>query len=135
MSMKKMLFFATLVACSMLFFSCGKQNTPADPNAEAIAKVKAEAMGSWKGNLISLAPGKEGEEVTVTFSENKITTTGNLTVNITAWKCVDGEDVWVEMDDEMKSAMYVKVNGEKMYLNGNSSFIVSNFPPELERVK
>ena len=133
--MKKMLFFATLVACSMLFFSCGKQNTPADPNAEAIAKIKAEAMGSWKGNLISLVPGKEGEEVTVTFSENKITTTGNLTVNITAWKCVDGKDVWVEMDDEMKSAMYVKVNGEKMYLSGNSSFIVSNFPPELVRVK
>ena len=131
--MKKILCLATLVACSLLFFSC-KNNAPADPNEAAIAKVKADAMGSWKGNLYSLVEEK-GPEVTVTISEKKITTTGNCTVNITAWKCVDGKDVWVEMDDEMKSAMYVKVNGEKMYLSGNSSFIVSNFPPELVRVK
>lgn len=131
--MKKILCFATLVACSLLFFSC-KNNTPADPNEAAIAKVKADAMGSWKGNLYSFGD-EPGPEVTVTFTEKKITTTGNCTVNITAWKCVDGTNVWVNLDDEMASSMYVKVEGDLIKLSGNSSFTTSNFPLEATRVK
>jgi len=131
--MKKILCLATLVACSLLFFSC-KNNTPSDPNEAAIAKVKADAAGSWKGNLYSFGD-EPGPEVTVTITEKKITTTGNCTVNITAWKCVDGADVWVVLDDEMASAMYIKPNGDQIKFSGNSSFIVANFPLEATRVK
>jgi len=131
--MKKILCLATLVACSLLFFSC-KNNAPADPNEAAIAKVKADAMGSWKGNLYSLVEEK-GPEVTVTISEKKITTTGNCTVNITAWKCVDGQNVWVNLDDDMSSSMYIRPNGDNIKFEGNSSFITSNFPFEATRVK
>ena len=52
--MKKILLFATLVACSLMFFSCEKKPT-IDPNQDAIARVKSEVIGSsWKGNLVTL---------------------------------------------------------------------------------
>jgi hypothetical protein len=133
--MKKFLFFATLVACSLLFFSCNKKNE-ADPNEAAIAKVKADAKGSWVGIIKPLLGDEdEGEEVTVTFTENTISTTGNLKVNITEWKCVDGKEVWVNLDDESKSAMYIAVDGDNMTLKGSSTFILLNFPGKLTRVK
>ena len=134
--MKKVLFFATLVACSLMIFSC-KGNTPADPNAAAIAKVKADAQGAWVGDIKSLLT-DDKETVTVTFTEKKITVVGTKTnenVNITAWKCVDGVEVWVTLDDELKSALYVAVSGDQMVLRGNSSYTLNVFPETLTRKK
>jgi hypothetical protein len=131
MTKKFFMFAAMLMAVAALTFT-GCNNQPKDPNEAKIAEVKKAAMGSWEGHLVTILGG-EGDLVTVTFTENKITTTGNLTVNITAWKCVDGAEVWVEMDDDMASAMYVRVEGNKMYLAGNSSFVLANFPRELTK--
>jgi len=132
MTKKFFMYAAMLMAVAALTFAGCKKNEPKDPNEAKIAEVKKAAMGSWEGHLVTIL-GEEGELVTVTFTENKITTTGNLTVNITAWKCVDGAEVWVEMDDDMASAMYVRVEGNKMYLAGNSSFVLANFPRELTK--
>ena len=126
------MFAAMLMAVAALTFMGCKQNTPSDSNEAQIAKVKKAAMGSWVGEIKPLLGG-EGETVTVTFTETKITTTGNLTVNILAWNCVNGADVWVEMDDDMASVMYVRVEGNKMYLAGNSTFVLANFPSELTK--
>lgn len=134
--MKKFLFFATLVACSLMFFSCNKKNE-ADPNEAAIAKVKADAKGSWVGDIKSLLT-DDKETVTVTFTETKITVVGtetNENVNITAWKCVDGKEVWVTLDDELKSALYVAVSGDQMVLRGSSSYTLNVFPETLTRKK
>jgi len=131
MTKKFFMFAAMLMAVAALTFT-GCKNTPSDPNEAKIAQVKKAAQGSWEGRLISLLD-EEGELVTVTFTETKVSTTGNATANITAWKCVDGAEVWVEMDDELKSAMYVRVEGNKMYLAGNSSFVLANFPSELTK--
>ena len=135
--MKKFLFFATLVACSLMIFSCKNGNTPSDPNEAAIAKVKADAQGSWVGDIKSLLT-DDKETVTVTFTEKKITVVGtetNENVNITAWKCVDGKEVWVTLDDELKSALYVAVSGDQMVLRGSSSYTLNVFPETLTRKK
>ena len=133
--MKKMLFFATLVACSLMFFSCEKKNN-VDPNEAAIAQVKADAQGTWEGTTEPLYG--DGEFVTITFTEKKVTAVfedDKAEANILAWKCVDGKEVWIEMDDDMKSALYVAVSGDKMTTKGNSTFTVNVFPPTMTRVK
>lgn len=136
--MKKILLFATLVACSLMFFSC-KQNTPTDPNQDAIARVKAEVIGSsWKGNLVTIL-GDKGEETIVTFTETKVSSKfekETVTANILAWKCVDGKEVWVELDDEQKTCVTIKeVVGDNMKLGVNSTWGLNVFPMELTRVK
>ena len=119
-----------LMAVAALTFT-GCKNTPTDPDQAKIDQVKKAAMGSWVGELKSLIGG-DSETITVTFTETKITTTANLTVGITKWKLQDHE-VWVELDDDMASGMYVRVEGNKMYLAGNSTFVLMNFPSELTR--
>ena len=136
--MKKILLFATLVACSLMFFSCEKKPT-LDPNQDAIARVKSEVIGSsWKGNLVTLL-GDKGDEAIVTFTETKVTSKigeETISANITAWKCVDGKEVWVELDDEQKTSVTIKeVVGDKMTLGFNTSWGMNVFPMELTRVK
>ena len=130
MSKKFFMFAAMLMAVAALTFT-GCKNTPTDPDQAKIDQVKKAAMGSWVGEIKPLLGG-EGETVTVTFTETKITTTANLTVGITKWKIQDHE-VWVDLDDEMASGMYVRVEGNKMYLAGNSTFVLANFPSELTK--
>ena len=130
MTKKFFMFAAMLMAVAALTFT-GCKNTPTDPDQAKIDQVKKAAMGSWVGEIKPLLGG-EGETVTVTFTETKITTTANLTVGITKWKIQDHE-VWVELDDEMASGMYVRVEGNKMYLAGNSTFVLANFPSELTK--
>jgi len=118
-----------------MIFSC-KNNNPSDPNEALIAKVKADAQGAWVGELKSLLT-DDSETVTVTFTDNKITVVGtetNENVNITEWKS-DAKDVWVILDDEMKSALFVAVSGDQMVLKGNSSYTVNVFPETLTRKK
>ena len=130
MTKKFFMFAAMLMAVAALTFT-GCKNTPTDPDQAKIDQVKKAAMGSWVGEIKPLLGG-EGETVTVTFTETKITTTANLTVGITKWKIQDHE-VWVDLDDEMASGMYVRVEGNKMYLAGNSTFVLANFPSELTK--
>ena len=130
MTKKFFMFAAMLMAVAALTFT-GCKNTPTDPDQAKIDQVKKAAMGSWVGEIKPLLGG-EGETVTVTFTETKITTTANLTVGITKWKILDHE-VWVDLDDEMASGMYVRVEGNKMYLAGNSTFVLMNFPSELTK--
>jgi len=132
--MKKMLFFATLVACSLMFFSCEKKTV--DPNQAAIDKVKAAAMGTWEGTTHPFMA--EGEFVTVTFTETKATVVFDdetVNVNITSWNCEDGVLVWVDLDDDMRSALYIAVDGDNMTTGGNSTFIWDCFPPAMTRKK
>ncbi len=136
--MKKILLFATLVACSLMFFSCEKKPT-LDPNQDAIARVKSEVIGSsWKGNLVTLL-GEKGEETIVTFTETKVSSKfekETVTANILAWKCVDGKEVWLELDDEMNTSVTIKeVVGDNMKLGFNTTWGMNVFPMELTRVK
>ena len=105
--------------------SCKKS----DPQADEIARVKAAVKGDWTGYLAIFAG---GEEVTVTFSETKITTTGNLSVNITRWYIIDNK-VYVELDDELKTNMLISVSGSNLLLEGDSTFFLMNFPSVLTR--
>ena len=136
--MKKILLFATLVACSLMFFSCEKKPT-VDPNQDAIARVKSEVIGSsWKGNLVTLLGGK-GEETIVTFTDTQVSSKfekETVTANILAWKCVDGKEVWLELDDEQKTNLTIKeVAGDNMKLGFDTSWGMNVFPMELTRVK
>ncbi len=135
--MKKILLFATLVACSLMFFSCEKKTT-LDPNQDAIARVKSEVIGSsWKGNLVTIL-GDKGDEAIVTFTETKVSSKfekETVTANILAWKCVDGNDVWVELDDEMNTKVTITVQGDNMTLGSNTTWGMNVFPMELTRVK
>lgn len=135
--MKKILLFATLVACSLMFFSCEKKTT-LDPNQDAIARVKSEVIGSsWKGNLVTIL-GEKGDEAIVTFTETKVSSKfekETVTANILAWKCVDGKDVWVELDDEMNTKVTITVQGDNMTLGSNTTWGMNVFPMELTRVK
>lgn len=135
--MKKILLFATLVACSLMFFSCEKKTT-LDPNQDAIARVKSEVIGSsWKGNLVTIL-GDKGDEAIVTFTETKVSSKfekETVTANILAWKCIDGNDVWVELDDEMNTKVTITVQGDNMTLGSNTSWGMNVFPMELTRVK
>ena len=136
--MKKILLFATLVACSLMFFSCEKKPT-IDPNQDAIARVKSEVIGSsWKGNLVTLLGGK-GEETIVTFTDTQVSSKfekETVTANILAWKCVDGKEVWLELDDEQKTSVTIKeIVGDNMKLGFNSTWGMNVFPMELTRVK
>ena len=136
--MKKILLFATLVACSLMFFSCEKKPT-IDPNQDAIARVKSEVIGSsWKGNLVTLL-GEKGEETIVTFTDTQVSSKfekETVTANILAWKCVDGKEVWLELDDEQKTSVTIKeIVGDNMKLGFNSTWGMNVFPMELTRVK
>ena len=124
--MKKFFLMATLAVCAVLFVGC-KQNEPSDP----AAKVKAACVGDWKGTLIIL--GEESEEVTVTFTEERVTTTGNFTAKLSNWRAIDGQ-VWVDLDDEMKSAMNIAIDGVNMTIKGNSTAITMNFPEKLTKL-
>ena len=114
----------------------GCKNEPTDPNQAKIAEVKKAAMGSWEG--VTEPVYGAGEEVVVTFTEDKVSAAfaeETVSANIKNWKCVDGQDVWIDMDDDMRTSMYVKVEGDKMWLTGNSSFFTENFPRELTKKK
>lgn len=124
--MKKILMILAVVAVAV-FTSVSCKKT--DPQGDEVARVKAAAMGDWTGTLSILAG---GGEVTVTFTETKITTTGDLTVNITRWYAID-KDVYVKLDDEMKTDMKIEVNGAQMNLAGNSTFFLMNFPSTLAK--
>ena len=124
--MKKFFLMATLAVCAVLFVGC-KQNEPSDP----AAKVKAACVGDWKGTLIIL--GEESEEVTVTFTEERVTTTGNFTAKLSNWRAIDGQ-VWVDLDDEMNSAMNIAIEGVNMTIKGNTTTITRNFPEKLTKL-
>jgi len=132
--MKKFLFLAVLAVSSLLFVSCEKSVT--DPNETAIAKVKAGAMGTWEGTTHPFMG--EGEFVTVTFTEKKVTIEFDdetVNANIVSWNCTDGVNVWILLDDEMGSKLYISVNGDEMNTGGDSTFIWSCFPPTMTRKK
>ena len=124
--MKKVLvIFAAIALLAMSAISCTK-----DPSSSEIDRIKKECQGQWKGNMSDLLGGKE---VTVTFSGNKVSTTGNFSANITKWFEVNGL-VYGELDDEMKSSLGIAINGNTMHLTSNSTIIL-NFPGTLTRVK
>lgn len=80
----------------------------------------------------------EGDLVTVTFAGDKISIVGEeqtLNVNITEWKCLDGVDVWVNLDDKQKSSLHIAIKGDIMTTGGNTDFTMYNFPSELTRKK
>ena len=121
-----------------MFFSCEKKTT-LDPNQDAIARVKSEVIGSsWKGNLVTIL-GDKGDEAIVTFTETKVSSKfekETVTANILAWKCVDGKEVWLELDDEQKTNLTIKeVVGDNMKLGFDSTWGMNVFPMELTRVK
>ena len=92
--MKKILFLAVLAVSSLLFVSCDKSVT--DANETAIAAVKADAMGSWEGTTQPFMG--DGEFVTVTFTEKKVTVEfedETESANIVSWNCTDGVQVWI----------------------------------------
>ena len=58
--MKKFLFWATLVACSLIFVGC---KNGSDPSSDAeVNRIKAAAVGSWQGELVLLRLANELED-------------------------------------------------------------------------
>jgi hypothetical protein len=137
--MKKFfLFAAMLMAVAALTFTGCKQNTPADPNEARIAQIKADIQGTWEGRTTTLVG--EGDHVTITFADTKITAVFDdnetVNVNILAWHCVDAKDVWMDLDDELKTHLTIhSINGDKMLAGSDSSFGINIFPTEMTRVK
>lgn len=129
MTKKLFMFAAMLMAvAAVTFTSCNKNSN--DPYAEEIKRVKAAAQGDWVGELVKLTG--ENERVTVTFTENKVSTSKGVSANIVAWTCPDGK-TWIELDDEQKSKMNIRVNGNVMELTGTSTFFLVNFPTILNK--
>ena len=132
--MKKILFLAVLAVSSLLFVSCEKSVT--DANETAIANVKAGAMGSWEGTTQPFMG--DGEFVTVTFTEKKVTVEfedETESANIVSWNCTDGVRVWALLDDSESSKLYITVNGDNMTTIPNSTFTVNCIPPTMTRKK
>jgi hypothetical protein len=124
----KAIFAAIAVAAvALLATSCNKTDT--GNNDAEINRVKKAAVGTWTGQMSELLGGKTIE---VTFTESKVSTTGNFSANITAWKW-SGTKVYVTLDDTMKSNMYVEVSGNTMKLSGDSTTILGNFPSTLTK--
>ena len=129
MTKKIFMFAAMLMAVAAVTFTgCEKNNN--DPYAEEIKRVKAAAQGDWVGELVNLVG--DNERVTVTFTETKVSTSKGVSANIVAWTCPDGK-TWVELDDEQKTKLNIRVNGDNMELNGTTTFFMTNFPTILTK--
>ena len=130
--MKKFFMMFALVAMAGLVFT-GCNKTDQNTDEALIAKVQAASIGSWIGKTM------DGEDMTVTFSVTKVAREWDdegspqyRINNIVAWKAVGGK-VYVTLDDDMGSNMYVDVSGNTMTLSGNSTFILVGFPASLTR--
>lgn len=124
----KAIFAALAVAAvALLAASCSKTDT--GKNDAEVNRVKKAAVGTWTGKLSEMFGGKTVE---VTFTETKVSTTGNFTANIKSWNW-SGSKVYVTLDDEMGSNMYVEVSGSTMNLSGDSTTILANFPSTLTK--
>lgn len=124
----KAIFAAIAVAAvALLAASCSKTDT--GNNDAEVNRVKKAAVGTWTGKMSELFGGKTVE---VTFTETKVSTTGNFTANIKSWNW-SGSKVYVTLDDEMGSNMYVEVSGSTMKLSGDSTTILANFPSTLTK--
>ena len=124
----KAIFAAIAVAAvALLAASCSKTDT--GNNDAEVNRVKKAAVGTWTGKMSEPFGGKTVE---VTFTETKVSTTGNFTANIKSWNW-SGSKVYVTLDDEMGSNMYVEVSGSTMNLSGDSTAILANFPSTLTK--
>jgi hypothetical protein len=133
--MKKFLLFAVMLLTATAMFTGCKQAV--DPNEARISQVKKDIQGTWEGRTTSLVG--EGDYVQITFTENKISAVfedETVNLNILAWHCIDGKDVWMDLDDDMKTHLTVKsLEGDNMITGTDSSFGLNIFPMELTRVK
>jgi len=124
----KAIFAAIAVAAvALMAASCSKTDT--GNNDAEVNRVKKAAVGTWTGKMSEMFGGKTVE---VTFTETKVSTTGNFTANIKSWNW-SGSKVYVTLDDEMGSNMYVEVSGSTMKLSGDSTTILANFPSTLTK--
>lgn len=124
----KAIFAAIAVAAvALMATSCYKTDT--GNNDAEVNRVKKAAVGTWTGKMSEMFGGKTVE---VTFTETKVSTTGNFTANIKSWNW-SGSKVYVTLDDEMGSNMYVEVSGSTMKLSGDSTAILANFPSTLTK--
>jgi hypothetical protein len=117
--MKKILFFLLAFFAITTVVSCSKDDD--DNNADSeVARVKAAAIGTWVGEARSLI--KDPRTVTVTITANKFTTTEpdgeeGVSLNITQWYYnTNNHYVYMQLDDEMKTAIPVQVQGNTMTL-------------------
>lgn len=136
MTKKFFMFAAVLMAVAAVMFTSCKQNPPTDPNQARIAEIKAAAMGTWQGHTYSLIGG-EGDLVTITFTETKITAVfekETVTVNVLAWNCIDAKDVWLDLDRDNTHLTIHSIEGDKMTTGVDTSFGMNVFPSELTRV-
>ncbi len=136
MTKRLFVFAAMLMAVAAVMFTSCKQNPPTDPNQARIAEIKAAAMGTWQGHTYSLI-GEEGDLVTITFTENKITAVfekETVTVNVLAWNCIDAKDVWLDLDRDNTHLTIHSIEGDKMTTGVDTSFGMNVFPSELTRV-
>ena len=127
--MKIKAIFAAIAVAAVALFAASCSKTDTGNNDAEVNRVKKAAVGTWTGKMNELFG---GETVEVTFTETKVSTTGNFTANIKSWNW-SGEKVYVTLDDEMGSSMYVEVSGNTMKLSGNSTTILANFPSTLTK--
>lgn len=143
--MKKFLFFAAIVACSLICVSCETEYSPEDddpieqknPNLE---ELKAAVKGSWYGEIQPLY-GEGGTFATVTFTDNTFTVYQDeqtLRFDILYWDTNDIV-VWVVLDEGKGDRNYnmfvaLKENG-MLHLSSNDPYIIDNVPWDLVRVE
>lgn len=127
MKIKAIIAAIAVAAVALLAVSCSKTDT--GKNDAEVNRVKKAAVGTWVGKMSELFGGKTVE---VTFTETKVSTTGNFSANIKSWNW-SGTKVYVTLDDTMGSNMYVEVSGSTMTLSGDSTTILANFPSTLTK--
>ena len=127
--MKIKAIFAAIAVAAVALFASACSNTDTGKNDAEIERVKKAAAGTWVGQMSETFGGKTIE---VTFTASKVSTTGNFSANIKSWNW-SGSKVYVTLDDEMGSNMYVEVNGNTMKLSGDSTTIFANFPTNLTK--
>ena len=135
MTKKFFMFAAMLMAVAALTFTGCKQSEPVDQNQARITLIKAQSQGTWQGHTQPLIG--DGEDVTITFTESKITAVfadETVNVNILAWHCIDAKDVWLDLDDDLKTHLTIHdiIDG-KMTTGTDSTFGLNVFPPEMTK--
>lgn len=105
-----------------------------DEIAVEINRVKNAAIGSWEGKMSELFG---GQIVEVLFTDSTVATNSNFNANIKSWNLsATSNKVYVVLDDEYSSCMYVEVYGStmnKMELSGDSTNILKYFPKTLTK--
>ncbi len=138
--MKKLFYLMSLCLCmfagAAVMTACGdddeedntpKEEQPSEEAKAAVDSVKALVLGDWDG-IVSVEGGQTGMRLTITESSisGDIDFRGDFSFGIKAWKADKDLKVYIVLDDEEQSELYVSIVRDQLYVEKKSG--ASEFP-------